>query len=114
MNDIHIYEQPIPPYVAEACEWLSAAERHAGDPTNEDDIRAGLAAGEALDILTDVTPPYPVPREIHQPCPLADATQATLTALERALGDSTAGAGELLRIAKAVRVLKRHRQCTGM
>lgn len=101
---IEIREQPIP-RLDEACEWLSAAERYEGEPTDEGDIRAGLAASEALTTLMDVSPPYPLLREIYQPVRLAEALPSVLAALDRAAHEPSVGVGERLRIARAVRIL---------
>lgn len=84
-----------------ACSRLWAAERHTG---RDRDLRARLTAGEALDILTDVSPPYPPPDD-REPTPLATALPHTLSALAAAADAAGITAGAQLRIARAVRVL---------
>ncbi|SEE94702.1 hypothetical protein SAMN04488561_3570 [Jiangella alba] len=88
-----------------ACSWLWAAERHTGDRDSDVDLRARLIAGEALDILTDVTPPHPPPDDDREPTPLAIALPHTLSALAAATAATGITAEARLRIARAVRVL---------
>ncbi len=98
-------EQPISDHLREACSWLWAAERHTGDRDLDNDLRARLTAGEALDILTDVTPPYPPLDDDREPTPLAIALPYTLSALAAAAGGTGITAEARLRIARAVRIL---------
>lgn len=102
-------EQPAPEHLLEACAWLWAAERHLGNTADERDIRARLTAGEALDILTGVTPPYPPPDEDRDPLPLAAAIPHVLAALAAASRATGIRAEERLRLARATRVLTDHR-----
>lgn len=97
-------EQPEPPHLREARSWLWAAERHQGSQIDERDILARIRAGEALDILSDVSPPYPPPDARHDPVPLAVALPHTLTALQQGAATS-ATAEERLRIARTIRAL---------
>lgn len=107
---IELAEQPAPPSVQAACDWLWAAERYTGDPTNLDDIEHRLLAGEALDILTDVAPPYPPPNDVHAPLPLPVVLPDVLAALAEAARAATATVELRLRIARAVRLLTEHQQ----
>jgi hypothetical protein len=97
-------EQTEPLHLRDARNWLWAAERHPGNPTDEHDILARIKAGEALDILGDVTPPYPPPDNRREPVPLATALPHALTALSQAAAASTT-IEERLRIARAIRAL---------
>lgn len=106
MTTQELPEQPEPAHLHEARSWLWAAERHQGNPTDERDILARIAAGEALDILSDVTPPYPPPDDQHDPVPLAAALPHAMTALRQAAADATAEGR--LRIARTIRALDRH------
>lgn len=100
-------EQPEPQHLHEARGWLWAAERHRGDPTDERDILARIDAGEALDILSDIAPPYPPPDDRHDPVPLAAALPHVMAALRHAAGASTKPE-ERLRIARTIRALGHH------
>ena len=55
---IEIPTPPIPGHIAEACAWLSAAERHTGQQ-----LRQRLDAGDVIDILCDVA----LPADRHNP-----------------------------------------------
>jgi hypothetical protein len=105
---IEIPTQPIPDDVAEACAWLSAVERFTAGPL---DVRLHdrLAAGDALNILCDVRPPYP-PIDTTKPAlSLAEATPAAVAALERTI--DAGGTPELkLRAARALRLLRWERR----
>lgn len=95
-----------PALLREACGWLWAAERHIA---NTVDLQAGLVAGEARDILTDVTPPPPPPVDDREPTPLAVVLPHVLTTLSAAGGSAEVSVEERLRIARAVRALTRRR-----
>jgi len=78
--DIELPTQPIPDDVAEACAWLSAAERYVGPGGR---LRDRVAAGDVLDMLLDVEPPYP-PIDASRPAePLVDVAPHVIQALER-------------------------------
>ena len=97
---IEIPTQPIPDHIAEACAWLSAAERHTGQP-----LRQRLDAGDVLDILTDVDPPYP-PIDTSKP---ASSLTHVLPNVVRALEQAVEAAGsieEKLRAARALGTLR--------
>jgi len=82
--EITLRTQPIPRFVAEACAWLSAAERY-DSATGWVGLRQRLAAGDALDALLDVEPPYE-PIDTSKPAmPLVEVAGAVTAALERAL-----------------------------
>jgi len=55
--EITLGTQPIPDDMAEACAWLSAAERLGGAPGGVG-LEQQLAAGDALDVLLEVLVPY--------------------------------------------------------
>lgn len=97
---IEIPTQPIPDHIAEACSWLSAAERHAGQ-----DLRARLDAGDVLDILCDVIPTYPPIDTTKPPTRLVDAVPAIIRALEQAI-DAANSVEEKLRAARALGTLR--------
>jgi hypothetical protein len=100
--NIELPTQPIPNDIAEACALLSAAERHAGCGGRLGDR---LAAGDVLDTLTDVEPPYP-PIDMSRPTePLAEVAPHAITALERELGDDLPPA-DRLRVARALGALR--------
>jgi hypothetical protein len=107
MTTQELPEQPEPTHLHEARSWLWAAERHQGDPTNERDILARIVAGEALDILSDVVPPYPPPEDHHDPIPLAAALPHAMIALQHAAA-ADATVEERLRIARTIRALDHH------
>ena len=67
---IEIPTQPLPEHVAEACAWLSAAERYC-EPLQPTGLRDRATAAEALNILLDVDPPYPVIDTTRPAVPLA-------------------------------------------
>jgi hypothetical protein len=100
--DIELPTQPIPDDVAEACAWLSAAERYVGPGGR---LRDRVAAGDVLDMLLDVEPPYP-PIDVSRPSePLVDVAPHVIEALERevAADGSTA---HRLRVAMALGTLR--------
>lgn len=98
---IEIPIQPIPDHIAEASVWLSAAERHIDQP-----LRRRLDAGDIIDILYDVSPPYP-PIDMTKPAaPFTEVAPAVVRALEQAL--ETAGSiEEKLRVARALGTLRK-------
>jgi hypothetical protein len=98
---IEIPTQPIPDHIAEACAWLSAAERHTGQP-----LRQRLDAGDVIDILCNVDPPYP-PIDTSKPAtPLATAAPEII----RALGQAVEAAGSIEEELRAARALGALRQ----
>jgi hypothetical protein len=101
---IEIATQPIPEHIAEACAWLSAAERFSGGPL-EERLNERLAAGDALNVLLDVRPPYPPIDTTRATLPLAEAAPAVTRALEQAIAaDGTPE--QKLRAARALRLLR--------
>ncbi|MGH3735390.1 MAG: hypothetical protein ACRDT6_07170 [Micromonosporaceae bacterium] len=91
---IQIPTQPIPADVAEACAWLSAAERHTGPP-HPARLEERLDAGDVLDILLAVDPPYP-PIDTSRPAmPLAAAAPKAIQALQRAIQQCSSPAQRL-------------------
>jgi len=58
-----IAEQPMPAYLADACGWLLAAEGNVGIGVESDDVGSAVVAGDALDVLLEVHPPYPPIRQ---------------------------------------------------
>ena len=101
---IQIHTQPIPEHVADACAWLSAAERHSV-PQQPTRLRDRATAAEALNILLDVDPPYPAIDNTKPAAPLAEAAPQATCALELAMrGDSPAD--QRLRLARALRHLR--------
>jgi hypothetical protein len=101
---IEIPTQPIPDHIAEACAWLSAAERFTGGPL-EIRLLERLAAGEALNVLLDVHPPYPPIDTSRPPLPLAEAAPAVLRALEQTI-EAAGSPEQKLRAARAARLLR--------
>jgi hypothetical protein len=101
---IEIPTQPIPEHIAEACAWLSAAERFTGGPL-EVRLLERLAAGDALNVLLDVRPPYPPIDTSRPPLPLAEAEPAVTRALESAI-EADGPPEQKLRAARALRVLR--------
>ncbi|WP_116953347.1 hypothetical protein [Jiangella endophytica] len=99
----------LPEPLQEACSWLRAAERHLGDPAADHELDDRLTAGEALDILTDITSPYSQPIHDRTPTPLPAVLPHILNTLSAAAGAAEVSVGERLRIAHAVRVLTRRR-----
>ena len=97
---IQIPTQPIPGHIAEACAWLSAAERHTGQQ-----LRHRLDAGDVIDILCDVHPPYPPIDTTHRTMTLTDAAPAITQALERAVTTADS-VEERLRAARALVALR--------
>ena len=97
---IEIPTQPIPDHIAAACAWLSAAERHTGQP-----LRQRLDAGDVIDILCDVDPPYP-PVDTSKPATsLTTAASEIIPALERAV-EAAGSIEEKLRAARALGALR--------
>jgi hypothetical protein len=95
-----IHTQPIPEYVAEACAWLSAAERHSV-PRQPTRLRDRATAAEALNILLDVDPPYPAIDITKPAAPLAEAAPQAIAALNLAMrGDGPPH--QRLRLARAL------------
>ena len=97
---IEIPTQPIPDHIAEACAWLSAAERHTGQP-----LRLRLDAGDVLDILCNVEPPYPPIDTSKQAAPLAKVLPEVARALEQAI-EHAGSIEEKLRAAQALGALR--------
>jgi hypothetical protein len=98
--NIEIPTQPIPDHIAQACAWLSAAERHTGQQ-----LRQRLDAGDVLDILCNVDPPYP-PIDTSKPAaPLTEAAAAISRALEQAV-EAAGSIEEKLRAARALGALR--------
>jgi hypothetical protein len=102
---IEIPTQPIPDEIAEACAWLSAAERYTGGPL-EVRLLERLDAGDALNILLDVLPPYPPIDTTRPPLPLAEAAPAVARALESVI-EAGGPAEQTLRAARALRLVRR-------
>jgi hypothetical protein len=101
---IEIPTQPIPDHIAEACAWLSAAERYTDGPL-EVRLPERLAAGDVLNVLLDVHPPYP-PIDTSRPAvPLAEAAPAVVRALEQAI-EASGPPEQKLRAARALRQLR--------
>jgi hypothetical protein len=97
---IEIDTQPIPEHVAEACAWLSAAER-CREPRRQSRLRDRATAAEALNILLDVDPPYPVIDTSRPAVPLAEAAPQAIAALDLAMrGDGPPH--QRLRLARAL------------
>jgi hypothetical protein len=97
---IEIPTQPIPAHIAEACAWLSAAERHTGQQ-----LRRRLDAGDVLDILCDVEPPYP-PIDTSKPAaPLTEVVTEVIRALEQAI-EAAGSIEEKLRAARGLGTLR--------
>ena len=97
---IEIPTQPIPDHIAEACAWLSAAERFPGQQ-----LRQRLDAGDVLDILCDVDPPYP-PIDTSRPaCPLTHVLPYVVRALEQAV-EAAGSIEEKLRASRALGTLR--------
>ena len=97
---IDIETQPIPGHIAEACAWLSAAERFTGQQ-----LRQRLDAGDVLDILCNVHPPYP-PIDTSKPAvPLTTAAPEIIRALEQAV-EVAGSIEEKLRAARALGALR--------
>jgi hypothetical protein len=96
--DIELPTQPIPDDVAEACAWLSAAERYVGPGGR---MRDRVAAGDVLDMLLDVEPSYP-PIDTSRPAePLVDVAPHVIEALEREVAAGRSPAHRL-RVAMAL------------
>lgn len=72
--------QPMPEPIAEACAWLSAAERH-----DSSSLEDRLTAGDVLDDLTDVEPPYPLFDRSWPTVSLTEAAPHVIAVLERHL-----------------------------
>jgi hypothetical protein len=101
---IQIPTQPLPEHVAEACAWLSAAERYC-EPLQPTGLRDRATAAEALNILLDVDPPYPAIDATKPAAPLGEAAPQATCALELAMrGDSPPD--QRLRLARALRHLR--------
>jgi hypothetical protein len=100
--DIELPTQPIPDDIAEACSWLSAAERCEGRLSR---LRDRVAAGDVLEILTDVEPPYP-PFDSSRPAePLIEVVHHVVAALERHLAADLRPV-DRLRVARALGTLR--------
>jgi hypothetical protein len=100
--DIELPTQSIPDDVAEACAWLSAAERYVGPGGR---LRNRVAAGDVLDMLLDVEPPYP-PIDTSRPAePLVDVAAHVIQALEREVAADRPPAHRL-RVAMALGTLR--------
>ena len=99
---IEIPTLPIPDHIAEACAWLSAAERYTGPAQT---LLHRLDAGDVINILCDVRPPYP-PIDMTRPAaPLARVAAAAERALEQAMQTATS-VEEKLRVARALGTLR--------
>jgi hypothetical protein len=98
---IEIETQPIPSHIAEACAWLSAAERHTGQQ-----LRRRLDAGDVLDILCDVEPPYPAIDTSKPAVPLTEVVTEVIRALEQAI-EAAGSIEEKLRAARGLGTLRR-------
>ena len=96
--------QPIHHDIAEACAWLSAAERFKGAQPGTG-LQQRLAAADALDILHDVRPPYAPIDTSRPPIPLADMARAVVASLERALREP-ASLEQRLRVGRALGVIR--------
>jgi hypothetical protein len=100
--NIELPTQPIPGDIADACAWLSAAERYIGPGGR---LRDRVAAGDVLDILLDVEPPYP-PIDMSRPAePLVDVAPPVIEALEREVAADRTPAYRL-RVARALGTLR--------
>ena len=97
---IEIPTQQIPDHIAEACAWLSAAERHTAQP-----LRQRLDAGDVLDLLCDVDPPYPPINTSKPAAPLTTTAPAIIRELEQAV-ESAGSIEEKLRAARALGALR--------
>lgn len=100
--DIELPTQPIPDGIAEACSWLSAAERRDG---RDSSLRDRLVAGDVLEILLDVEPPYPPIDMSRSVEPLTEVAPHVIAALERELGTDLRPA-DRLRLARALGTLR--------
>jgi hypothetical protein len=107
MNTMVIAEQPIPAHIAEACEWLLAAEGTVGNGVASDDVVSAVVAGDALDVLLEVHPPYAPIRQPVRQVSLSLAIANARAALECAGGEATT-VEERLRVARALRLLRGH------
>ncbi|NDL57008.1 hypothetical protein [Phytoactinopolyspora mesophila] len=115
MNDTtQLHMQPFPAHLSEACEWLSAAERHDANPADAPAIRALITASEVLTALTDVAPPYPRVNERRPPLPLGAVLPTVHDALDRAATGAGTDVELRLRIAKAMRLLADHDPSDGV
>ena len=105
MNTVAIPDQAMPARIAEACGWLLAAESSVDDVIDANSVLSALVAGDALDVLLEVTPAYrPIPQPIRQVSPGLAIANAW-AALERA-GTEARTVDERLRVARAVRLLR--------
>ena len=101
---IEITTQPLPEHVAEACAWLSAAER-CREPRQPVGLRDRATAAEVLNILLDVDPPFPVIDTTKLAAPLTVAAPRAISALELAMrGDGPPS--QRLRLARALLQLR--------
>jgi len=107
MDGVMIAEQPMPAYIAEVCEWLLAAEGNVGNGVESNDVLSAIVAGDALDVLLEVHPPYPPIRQPVRQVSLSLAIAKARAALECAGGEATT-VEERLRIARALRLLRGH------
>ncbi|WP_166353559.1 hypothetical protein [Phytoactinopolyspora limicola] len=114
MNAHQMQMQPFPPHLANACAWLSAAERHDADPFDGSGILALITASEVLTVLTDVTPPYPRVDDSRQPSPLGVVLPAVSEALARAAAEAGTDVELRLRIARASHLLAEHDRLGGV
>jgi hypothetical protein len=105
MDSLVMAEQPMPAFLAEACGWLLAAEGNVGKSLDSDDIVSAIDAGDALDVLLDVRPPYSPVRQPVRQVAVSVAIAKARAALERAAGEATT-VEQRLRIARAVYVLR--------
>ena len=96
--------QPIPDDIAEACAWLSAAERLKGAQPGTG-LQHRLAAADALDILHDVRPPCGPIDTSRPPIPLAEVAGAVMASLRRALREP-ASVQQRLRVGRALGVIR--------
>jgi hypothetical protein len=104
VNTVAIPEKPMPAHVAQACEWLQAAESSAGEAIDVNSVLSALVAGDALDVLLDGIPAYPpIPQPIRRVSRWLAIANAR-AALERAATEATT-VEERLRVARAVGLL---------
>jgi hypothetical protein len=101
---IEIPTQPKPDQKPAASARLSAAERCTYGPL-EVRLPERLAAGDVLNVLLDVHPPYP-PIDTSRPAvPLAEAVPAVVRALVQAI-EAGGSPEQKLRAARALRQLR--------
>jgi hypothetical protein len=107
MDTMVIAERPMPASLAEACGWLLAAEGTVGTGVESDDVISAVVAGDALDVLLEVQPPYPPIRQPVRRVSLLLTVANARAALECAGGGATT-VEERLRVARALRLLRGH------